>query len=436
MKARKLLLGILGLAVIGAVGTAVYINSTNTKVVISDGVKSVHKNVNEDFIKNKYKANQIELNEHGENWVFTYDELGVSVVISNEQLENLDKSLVLDLDKFNPEFETSELLKQELSKLNDIRHENEYSELVFENNTFAITDEVVGDKLDIEKLTIALVDKIKSDGKDGVSIYLSDYYEEFDSTKKRKVEYEAELERYTKFKIEYTNGFSIVPENITDYLYVEDGTIKFDASKREQAVKSIDKLIDVGLAEYDTVGGDWEFTTNDGETIIVSGGTWGDYFDSAKESEYIVDKVAELQSEIDRTPIKNQDYADEIPSKYVEISLEDQHLWVYDNGELVMESPVVTGLKNKMDTPKGVYFISEMIDGKYLRGEDYVTWVNKWMRITNRGHGLHDAYWRTSKEFGGKTYTYNGSHGCINLPKKFAYELFEVLNTKDCVVIY
>ena len=101
-----------------------------------------------------------------------------------------------------------------------------------------------------------------------------------------------------------------------------------------------------------------------------------------------------------------------------------------------MESPIVTGLKGKMDTPKGVYFISEMQTGRYLRGADYVTWVNKWMRITNRGHGLHDATWRSKKEFGGKTYTYNGSHGCINLPKQFAYDIYDFLNTKDCVVIY
>ena len=170
MKARKLLLGILGLAIISAVGTLIYVKETDTKVVISDGIKSVHKNVNEEFIKSKYKANQVELNEHGESWVFTYDELGVNVIISNEQLENLNKSIIFDLDKFNPEFETSGVLTQELSKLNNIRHENKYSDLVLENNTFIITDEVVGDKLDIEKLTTALVDKIKSDGKNGVSL--------------------------------------------------------------------------------------------------------------------------------------------------------------------------------------------------------------------------------------------------------------------------
>ena len=49
MKARKLLLGILGLAIISAVGTLIYVKETDTKVIISDGIKSVHKNVNEEF---------------------------------------------------------------------------------------------------------------------------------------------------------------------------------------------------------------------------------------------------------------------------------------------------------------------------------------------------------------------------------------------------
>ena len=56
------------------------------------------------------------------------------------------------------------------------------------------------------------------------------------------------------------------------------------------------------------------------------------------------------------------------------------------------------------------------------------------MRMTNSGIGLHDADWRSS--FGGKIYTYNGSHGCINLPPDFAYELYDRIERKICVIIY
>jgi len=56
------------------------------------------------------------------------------------------------------------------------------------------------------------------------------------------------------------------------------------------------------------------------------------------------------------------------------------------------------------------------------------------MRLTWTGIGLHDATWRS--KFGGKIYTYDGSHGCINMPKASAYELYDLIQVGDCVVIY
>ena len=100
-----------------------------------------------------------------------------------------------------------------------------------------------------------------------------------------------------------------------------------------------------------------------------------------------------------------------------------------------MDTDCVTGDAHlSRDTPKGVYYISECIDGKYLIGDDYKTWVNKWMRLTNTGIGLHDAYWRSA--FGGSIYKTNGSHGCINLPAKFASNLFKKAYRGMPVIIY
>lgn len=436
MKKRKILLGLVVVISVIVISIFAYVKLTSTKLVVYDGKRSVHKGVDENFVKNLFKTNEIHLDEHGEGWVYTYDELNILVDITTEHVEKLNKSLIVNVDDIDLKFKSSAETKEKLSELNNIRYESEYADIILEDNTFVLKEERVGDKLDIDRLIGALDNKLSESGKKGVSLYLSDYYIPFDTSKRSEEECKLEIDKYNNFKIEYTNGFRIIPENIIEYLVLEDGHIVFNEELREKAVKDIDKLIDVGLADYDTVGGNWEFTTNSGEHITVSGGTWGDYFNSAKESEYIVGKIAELQSETNREPIKSQDYPDEIPDKYVEISLEEQHLWAYENGELVMESPVVTGLKGKMDTPKGVYFISEMQTGRYLRGAGYVTWVNKWMRITNRGHGLHDATWRSNKEFGGNTYKYDGSHGCINLPKQFAYDIYDFLNTKDCVVIY
>ena len=102
-----------------------------------------------------------------------------------------------------------------------------------------------------------------------------------------------------------------------------------------------------------------------------------------------------------------------------------------------MESDVVTGdIKSHHNTMPGVYYLSECINGKYLQPEPggKKTWVDKWMRVTNSGVGLHDAGWRRS--FGGNIYRYDGSHGCVNLPKKFAYDLFPIVSVGTRVYIY
>ena len=50
----------------------------------------------------------------------------------------------------------------------------------------------------------------------------------------------------------------------------------------------------------------------------------------------------------------------------------------------------------------------------------------------NGGIGLHDASWRS--KFGGDIYVRGGSHGCINLPKNKAAELYNRIQ-KGCPVV-
>ena len=47
---------------------------------------------------------------------------------------------------------------------------------------------------------------------------------------------------------------------------------------------------------------------------------------------------------------------------------------------------------------------------------------------------MHDATWR--RTFGGDIYLTNGSHGCINLPKKAAGKIFEAVEKGFPVITY
>lgn len=184
--------------------------------------------------------------------------------------------------------------------------------------------------------------------------------------------------------------------------------------------------------KFVTNGLNCDFLTTNGDNVSVVNKTFGYSLDKSAEADFLQKAFESKTSYDNRTPVL-KGYGD-VTNTYIEISKSDQHLWHYVDGVLCCETDVVTGNKRNHDTPVGVYYVSECINGKYLRGADYKTWVNKWMRLTNSGIGLHDAYWRS--KFGGDIYTYDGSHGCINLPKAFAYTLYSEVSVGDRVVIY
>ncbi|MBQ6588965.1 MAG: L,D-transpeptidase [Butyrivibrio sp.] len=122
------------------------------------------------------------------------------------------------------------------------------------------------------------------------------------------------------------------------------------------------------------------------------------------------------------------------PTTYVDVDLDNQTMNYYVDGVSVLSSPIVSGnIKNGNGTPRGVFFIDSKVPGKYLVGPTWNVWVNRWMRFTG-AVGLHDASWRS--EFGGDIYTYNGSHGCVNLPSDVANTLYDMVSVGTMVVVH
>lgn len=236
------------------------------------------------------------------------------------------------------------------------------------------------------------------------------------------------------FGIEYPNGI------IYNLLYIDDGvpaigdcTLWARLFDIENFVENIDtdSFIDYLEDECNTKETKMSFSITSGNSIDVPYKTFGKAINRKAEDKFIRDALLSMEYVEHEPAIVGYD---EFDDTYIEVSIEKQHLWFYIDGKLEMESDIVTGTSGKHDTPTGVYYIRERIPGKNLRGEGYVTWVNRWMRLTNSGVGLHDAYWRGS--FGKDIYKRSGSHGCINLPKKFAYELYDKTYIGLPVVIY
>ena len=110
----------------------------------------------------------------------------------------------------------------------------------------------------------------------------------------------------------------------------------------------------------------------------------------------------------------------------MEIDLGRQHLWLYIDGTLIMDTNVISGNVSKnYTTPAGVYSLYYKQRDQILRGADYATPVSFWMPF-NGGIGLHDASWRTAEELANpKTYLTEGSHGCVNMTYDAAKKIYD-----------
>lgn len=126
---------------------------------------------------------------------------------------------------------------------------------------------------------------------------------------------------------------------------------------------------------------------------------------------------------------------------FVEVDMASQHVYYFQDGQVVWDAPCVTGNVARGDaTPEGIYSIYSKETDRVLRGKllpngkrEYETPVKYWMPF-NGGVGLHDASWRGS--FGGNIYQNSGSHGCINLPPKTVKRLYDLVSVGTIVVCH
>ena len=119
---------------------------------------------------------------------------------------------------------------------------------------------------------------------------------------------------------------------------------------------------------------------------------------------------------------------------YIEISLDNQYLWAFKDGELLVETPVVTGNIARRDyTRAGCFRITYRETDLNLRGPTWDDHVDYWMPFDGE-IGLHDSSWRD--EYGGDIYLTDGSHGCVNTPLDAMRIIFNNFRSGDVVIVY
>ena len=154
--------------------------------------------------------------------------------------------------------------------------------------------------------------------------------------------------------------------------------------------------------------------------------------------------------EVSREPVYDEENAwgnpyylgrngeDDLAGTYVEVNLSAQYLWFYKDGEVFLETDIVSGdIAKGRSTKTGVFPLAYKESPSILRGGNgpngYETKVQYWMPFYE-GQGLHDADWRGA--FGGSIYRSNGSHGCVNLPPWAAAEIYHNISAGTAILIY
>ena len=218
--------------------------------------------------------------------------------------------------------------------------------------------------------------------------------------------------------------------------YKEDGSLNdetpfsFDINKISDYVNECNK-------KYTTFGSSRTFKTSKDTVVTLSKGDYGWWVNIPKMKEDILSHLNANKSE-EKEAIYRQKaicYGEkDFKDSYVEISIDNQHLWMYKNGELVVDSPIVSGCVSTGNiTPTGVYSLTYKTKNAVLRGPGYASPVSYWMPF-NGDIGMHDATWRSA--FGKTIYKYDGSHGCINMPLGAAKTVYNNLESDMPIIVW
>lgn len=343
-----------------------------------------------------------------------------------------------------------ESLNQRISQLSCLQTEQtpaENAKPEFDGNQYVIKPEVYGNAVDKERLT------------EQVKVHITEFQPQLDMVetkcyaKPKYTEDSKEVQEACDAMNKYVNASITYPMNepvvvdkalISQWLQV-DGEMK--VSLNTEAMK---QWFTAFGDKYDTQGTTRTFTTPAGKSATVTGGTYGWSIDEDTELVNLQNSI--LNGEVvTREPAyyaggtaaahSGQDWG----NTYAEVDMSAQHMWYIQNGQVVLETDVVTGepIPSKI-TPEGVYSLMWKQPNSVLVGDinpdtgepAYRTKVKYWMQVTSSGVGFHDAIWQTA--FGGTLYQIpgTGSHGCINMPLDQAGALFNMIEPGTPVIFH
>ena len=340
-------------------------------------------------------------------------------------------------------FFSREKLEEQVNSLNCAKKENqiapENAYVSFVNSEFTIVPETEGNELNTKEAYQMICRAIDNDAAEVNLESDPKAYKKADVTKESS-ELQNMVNTYknlTKANITYTFGDETVTldgNTIKNWLQFDEKgqLLPDDGAFRQHVVDYVAQL----AADHDTVGTERQFETTSGRIVYVYGSAYGWKIDQDKE---VAQLMQEIQSgtQTTREPVysmrANAHGINDLGDTYIEVDLTEQYMWYYQNGNIIFQSEIVSGLPSDPDrkTPPGIFTLNSKSSPSVLRGEmtangtySYEQPVTYWMPF-NGGIGFHDADWQPY--FGGDRYLTGGSHGCINLPPENAGQLYSLI---------
>lgn len=326
-------------------------------------------------------------------------------------------------------------IQTELNTLNESRTKTADATLTKGPTGFTITPEVNGNSINVDN---AIKDLKAFVAKDKFTLDLMDYTEKPTvlSTDPSLQEEMNKLNQIAQIQANYTiNGetFQIPTETISSWLTYADGEVTLDREQVKAYVTSLGE-------KYNTSTNPTKFNSTKRGEVSVPAGTYSWTIQPDTETDALMEAIL-AGAPFTRTPVTAGSAAADTPligNTYIEVDLENQHMWYYKDGAVALETDVVTG-KPKSATPAGVNYIwekktNETLKGKNDDGTDYASPVAYWLPVDWTGVGIHDSDWQPA--YGGDLYLTNGSHGCVNTPPDVMKALYEAVAVGTPVLIF
>ncbi len=410
-----------------------------------------------DMLVAQTKVEDIRITDkNGQTSVIKAETVGMNIDYSGQLSRVLaGQNAYLWVTKLQQNFQENRVKPQYMFREDLLQEEIEKSDIVVAANSKTQDIEIclgesgyelrsgVQDTVDVEKLGNAVKEALY-EGDFAINLAEYDCYKSVELTEEMRntIELFRKIEDFQSVGILYDMGdayVEITPKIAAGWIMLDEtGEFMLDDSgelvlRKEGIAEFVEDL----AKEFDTYGTTRSFQATRGETVEITGGIYGNKIDREAEISYLTEAFLNNVCELRVPAYEKEAYVrgkNDIGHTYIEIDMKTQKMYYYKDGELLLETDVVTGcVEEDNETPSGVNYVYYKSRNTVLRGRDYESFVKYWMAVKG-GIGIHDASWR--RKFGGEIYIKNGSHGCINTPESVMKELYNSVEKGTPVVMF